>query len=129
MGVLSHKLRNCTHTGKVIAFCLRFVLGHMFVSPTPLSPVYRLDVPSTRKRIYFYRLQAQVFRVGRRSYTISIDLSMFLLIVLVVYTSCGALDLQSIKLQISLDDAAVQDSTLESAIFIFQTVCDCTLQY
>ena len=39
-----------------------------------------------------------------------------LLIVLVVYTLCGALALQSVELQRSLGDAAVQDSTLESVI-------------
>ena len=39
-----------------------------------------------------------------------------LLCVLVLYTLCGALELQSVKLQRSLDDAAVRDSTLESAI-------------
>ena len=39
-----------------------------------------------------------------------------LLIVLVVYTLFGALTLQSVELQRSLGDAAVRDSTLESAI-------------
>ena len=39
-----------------------------------------------------------------------------LLIISVVYTLCGALALQSVELQRSLGDAAVQDSTLESVI-------------
>ena len=52
-----------------------------------------------------------------------------LLIVLVVYTLCGALDLQSVELQRSLGDTAVRDSTLESEILFVQKVCDRTLQY
>ena len=52
-----------------------------------------------------------------------------LLFVLVVYTFCGALVLLSVKLQRSLGDAAVQDSTLESAIRFFQAVYDSTLHY
>ena len=39
-----------------------------------------------------------------------------LLIALVVYTSCAALVLQSVELQRSIDDVAVRDSMLESAI-------------
>ena len=39
MGVLSHKLRNRTQLGKYIAYYLRFIAGHTFGSPTPLSPV------------------------------------------------------------------------------------------
>ena len=49
-----------------------------------------------------------------------------LLIFLVVYSSCGAFALQYFELQMSLGDAAVQDSTLESAISFFQTVYDHT---
>ena len=39
-----------------------------------------------------------------------------LLIVLVIYTLCGASALQSVKLQGSIGDVAVGDITLESAI-------------
>ena len=39
-----------------------------------------------------------------------------LLIVLVIYTLCGASALQSVELQISLGDASIRDSTLESAV-------------
>ena len=38
------------------------------------------------------------------------------LIIFVVYTFCGALALQSVKLQRSISGSDVQDSTLESAI-------------
>ena len=80
-------------------------------------PVYRLDGPLTRDRTYFYRLRAQVFRFGRWYSTISINAYLRgLLFVLVVYTLCGALALQTVELQRSLGDAAVQHSTLESAI-------------
>ena len=39
-----------------------------------------------------------------------------LFFVIVFYTLCGALSLQYVKLDRSLNDAAVQDSTLESVI-------------
>ena len=43
---------------------------------------------------------------------------------LVIYTFCGAFQLQSVKLQTSLGSDSVQDSTYLQ--FNFQTVCDCT---
>ena len=43
--------------------------------------------------------------------------------VLVVYTLCGASALWSVKLQSSLGDADVRDSTLGSTIRFVQTVC------
>ena len=52
-----------------------------------------------------------------------------LLFVLVIYTLCGALALQYVKLQRNLGNAAVQQSTLESAIRFFQKVFDRTFQY
>ena len=60
--------------GGVIDFYLRFIPGDTFVSPAPYSPVNHLDGPSTRDRTYFFRLQAQVFRVKRRCYTISTNI-------------------------------------------------------
>ena len=90
------KLRNCTHTGKFIAFYLRFLLGHTSVSPTTSSPVYFGSDGGVILSVLTY--------LGG------------LLIVLVVYSSCGAFALQSFELQISLGDAAVRDSTIESAI-------------
>ena len=51
-----------------------------------------------------------------------------LMFVLVVYNLCGASALQSVKLQISLGDAAVQDITLGSKIRFVQTVCNHTFK-
>ena len=116
IGVLSHKLINCTH--------LRFIPGQTFVSPTPSSKVYRLDGPSMRDGTYFYRSWYQGFRVGRRSHMISTYISCGLMFVLVIYTLCGASALHSVELQRSLGDAAVRYSTLGSNIWFFQTVCD-----
>ena len=74
MGVLSQKLINCTHLGGVIYFYLRFIPGHTFVSPTSLSPVQRLDGPSTHDGTYFYRSRAHVFWVGWRFHTMSTNI-------------------------------------------------------
>ena len=52
-----------------------------------------------------------------------------LLIVLVVYTLCGASALQSVELQRSIGDAAVRHSTLNLRFDLFKKVCDRTFQY
>ena len=76
-----------------------------------------MDGPSTRDRTHFYRLRAQVFRVRRWCYTISINAYLRgLLFVLVVYNLCGDSALQTVKLQRSLGEAAVRHITLEYEI-------------
>ena len=54
-GVLSHKLRNCTHCGKFIANYLSFLLEYTFDSPTLSSPVQWIVLPSTCDGIYLYK--------------------------------------------------------------------------
>ena len=129
MGVLSHKLINCTHTGKGIAFCLILIPGYKLVSPTPSSPVQQLNSPSTRDRGYFYRVQAQVFRVGTRCYTINITISTWF-IIFICYLDCvwhfGAPICKTSKKSwrrcCSIQHVIIYD-------LIFQMICACTLQY
>ena len=52
-----------------------------------------------------------------------------LLFFLLVYTLCGSMALQSVKLQISFGDAVVRHGTLESAILFVQKVCNRILPY
>ena len=94
----------------------------MLVSPTPLYPVKRLYVPSTRDGTYFYRSRFQVFRFVRRCYTISTNISSCFFL----NTLCSASDLRSVELQIILGDADVWDITLESMILFVKTVFDRT---
>ena len=54
-GVLSHKLVNYTHLGVSVGFYLRYIPVHTFILPTPSSPFYRIDGPSTREGTYFYK--------------------------------------------------------------------------
>ena len=74
-GVLSHKLRYCTHLGEVIALYLCFIPEYTCISLTPLSPFQQLEGPSTPDGTYFHWSQYQVFRVRQSFHTISTNIS------------------------------------------------------
>ena len=117
-GILSHKLRNFTHLGGSIDYYIRFIPVQMFGSPMPPSPFSVWTAHQYMIGHIFHRLWALFFRVGQWCLH-------SLLFVLVVYTLCGALALQTIELRRSLGDAAVWDRTFGSKIRFFQMVCYC----
>ena len=129
-GVLSYKLRNITHWGVVYHLLPMFYTRKYVCFSNSSFLVTRLNGPSTWDRTYFYWSRAQVFRVGRRCYIISTKIpTCIIVLVLFVCTLCGALALGSVKHQRSIGDASVRYSTLESAIWFVQAVCDCILPY